>query len=373
MSSLRVALIVQGEGRGHMTQALALRRFLTDAGHEITRVLVGASAHREVPGYFVAGMGAPVVTFDAPTQVPDRQRRGVSLVATAWDVGRRMPRFVRAGRTIHQGTADADVVVNLLDLIGGASRLLLRNPVPAVAIAHNYLFAHPELAHAPGRPHARGVLKLHRGVAALKTQARVALSFAPMSAPPGLRLQVAPPLLRPGLDRLQPHNGGYLLSYALNSGYGDLLAEWHKSHRDVLVHCYVDGGADALTTGTAPGFHVHDLDQEAFLQHLSGCRAYVGSAGFESICEAFYLGKPVLAIPTEGQLEQSWNAWDAERCGTARAGTSGDLDAFWADPPTPSGNAVRDFRVWVGRAPEMLVGIIERVARAGAADRTGRG
>ena len=42
MSSLGVALVVQGEGRGHMTQALALGGFLRDAGHEITAVLVGA-------------------------------------------------------------------------------------------------------------------------------------------------------------------------------------------------------------------------------------------------------------------------------------------------------------------------------------------
>ena len=161
------------------------------------------------------------------------------------------------------------------------------------------------------------------------------------------------------------------MAYALNSGYADLLAEWHSSRGGIAVHCYVDGGADALSTDVASSFRVHDLDQETFLRHLAGCRGYVGSAGFESICEAFYLGKPVLAIPTEGQLEQTWNAWDAERCGAARAGTAGDLDAFWADLPVPSDEAVGDFRVWVARAPEMVVDIIERVARAGGHETKG--
>ena len=162
------------------------------------------------------------------------------------------------------------------------------------------------------------------------------------------------------------------MAYALNAGYGDLLADWQRRRGDIAVHCYVDGGADALTTHLAPDFHAHDLDQKAFLRHLAGCRAYVGSAGFESICEAFYLGKPVLAIPTEGQLEQTWNAWDAERCGTARRGTSGDLDSFWAALPTPSEGEVRAFRAWVDRAPAMLVDIIERAAKADTRDEKGR-
>lgn len=76
MRRLAVAFVVQGEGRGHMTQALALARFLGDAGHEVSRVLVGVSPFRTVPEYFAAEIGAPVETFDAPTQVPDRASRG---------------------------------------------------------------------------------------------------------------------------------------------------------------------------------------------------------------------------------------------------------------------------------------------------------
>ena len=82
MTRLAVAFVVQGEGRGHMTQALALARFLRAAGHEIVRVLVGTSPFRSVPDYFRDGIGAPVETYDAPTQVPDRAGRGVSVSRT---------------------------------------------------------------------------------------------------------------------------------------------------------------------------------------------------------------------------------------------------------------------------------------------------
>jgi hypothetical protein len=67
-------------------------------------------------------------------------------------------------------------------------------------------------------------------------------------------------------------------------------------------------------------------------------------------------------VPTAGHYEQTLNAWDAERVGAAREGTYDDLDGFWKSPPVPPEAAVRDFRAWVARAPQVIVGLIERAA-----------
>ena len=40
---MKILFIIQGEGRGHLTQALSLRQKLTDEGHQIVGVLVGKS------------------------------------------------------------------------------------------------------------------------------------------------------------------------------------------------------------------------------------------------------------------------------------------------------------------------------------------
>jgi hypothetical protein len=369
MSRLAVAFVVQGEGRGHMTQALALARFLRDAGHELTRVLVGVSPFRALPEYFASEIEAPVEAFAAPTQVPDASARGVSVGRTAADAVRRLPRFFGAGRRIHEVTETADVVVNFLDLVGGLSRVVFGGRAPRVAVAHNYVFLHPALARAPGRELARRAVLTYARLTAAGAFAKVALSFGPLAHHPRERLLVAPPLLRPGLDGMRPRDEGYLLMYALNPGYGDAVAEWHRRQRGVTVHCYVDGGLRALRSVPAEGFHAHALSAEEFLRHLEGCRAYVGTAGFESVCEALHLGKPVLVVPTDGQYEQRLNAWDAARAGAAVVGTYGDLDGFWASPPTPDGRTVEEFRAWVRRAPEMLVDVVERAARAGTAPR----
>ncbi|MEM7416588.1 MAG: glycosyltransferase family protein [Gemmatimonadota bacterium] len=361
MTSLDVAFIVQGEGRGHMTQALALGAHLRDAGHDVSRVMIGRSPYRSIPEYFRAGIGTEVEEFEAPTQVPDREGKALSVPRTVADAARRSGGFVQSMVRIAERTAHADVVVNFLDLMGGAARRLFPTGVPAVAVAHNHLFLHPVLAQAPGPDRIRRwVLRYARATAA-RTVKTLALSFDELPAYPPLDLQVVPPLLRPRPD-VEVRDDGHLLAYALNPGYGVELAQWAARRPEVRVRCFLDGGAAALPAEFAAHLEIEDLDADRFMEALATCRGYVGSAGFESVCEAFRFGKPVLAIPTEGQFEQTLNAWDAERAGAATPGGYEDLDRFWDQLPVPSTSKVQAFERWVSRAPEVFVRAIEEAA-----------
>ena len=49
---MKYLFVVQGEGRGHFTQALSLKSMLEKNGHEVVAVLVGCSAKRTLPGFF---------------------------------------------------------------------------------------------------------------------------------------------------------------------------------------------------------------------------------------------------------------------------------------------------------------------------------
>ena len=59
----------------------------------------------------------------------------------------------------------------------------------------------------------------------------------------------------------------------------------------------------------------HQLNDTLFVRYMAGARAYATTAGFESVCEAMYLGKPVLMVPTH--IEQACNAFDAVHAGAA--------------------------------------------------------
>lgn len=364
---LDIAFVVQGEGRGHMTQALAVRRFLADAGHRVVKVFLGASPFRPPPRYFIEGVQAPVETFPSPTLVADAGNRAMSVARTATYNLPRIPSFVSAGFAMRRGTRTfrPDVVVNFLDLIAGFVHFFTRwpPPPPRVAVGHTYLMGHPGAAPPPPGLGARLGLALLARIAAVGAGTPLGLSFDQLPSTPKVR--PIPPLLRPSLGALAPSDQGYLLAYALNPGYAHEISAWQARSASVQVHCYVAGGTRAAGLPSRPGFTVHDLDDEAFLRHLAGCRAYAGTAGFEAVAEAFWLGKPVLAVPVERHYEQAFNAVDIRRAGVATVGAFSDLDRFWAHLPVPEPHRVEAFRAWVGQAPGLIVDAIEQAARRG--------
>jgi hypothetical protein len=348
-----------------MTQALAVRRFLADAGHDVVAVYLGTSSVHPAPDYFARKIDAPLHTFPAPTLVPDGRSRGMSVPRTAAYNGRRLARYLSAGLSMRSGLRAyrPDVVVNFFDLIAGFVYLAggARIHPPWVAVAHSYLMTHPDAAPPPpGRPGHLGLTLLSR-VAAFGAGTVLGLSFDELPDTP--KIKVVPPLLRPGSAGRTGTDGGYLLAYALNGGYAREVAAWQARHPDVEVHCYVPSGGRGQGLPEQAGFHSHDLDDTAFLDHLAGCRAYVGTAGFESLCEAFHFGKPILAVPVDGHYEQAFNAADVRRAGLATTGSFHDLDTFWASLPVPSPERVESFRRWVSRGPEIIVDAVENTAR----------
>lgn len=57
---MKVIFVIQGEGRGHLTQALALKQMLLHEDHEVVKVLVGKSKNRVIPEFFMNQIGTPI-------------------------------------------------------------------------------------------------------------------------------------------------------------------------------------------------------------------------------------------------------------------------------------------------------------------------
>lgn len=69
---MKVLFVVQGEGRGHLTQALTLEKMLTDNGHSVVGILVGKSCARELPEFFIDRAQAPIQSFLSPNFLPSK-------------------------------------------------------------------------------------------------------------------------------------------------------------------------------------------------------------------------------------------------------------------------------------------------------------
>jgi len=82
---------------------------------------------------------------------------------------------------------------------------------------------------------------------------------------------------------------------------------------------------------------------------MAKCSAYASTAGFESICEAMYLGKPILMVPTAGHYEQKCNALDAELSGAGISSNEFNLSNLLEYIPIhPKNN--KPFKKWVDGA-----------------------
>jgi uncharacterized protein (TIGR00661 family) len=368
--SVRCLFIVQGEGRGHLTQALSLRRQLTEAGHEIDEVIVGASQCRTAPSFFREGFDAPVTFVESPSFVPDADDRSVRPWVTLGHELARTPTFLNSLATIQAAVErhDPDVIVNFFEPLSGFFAARYRPDVPIVAIGHQYMFHHPDYRFPPGRWWKRNVARAFASITAWGASRRLALSLYPVDRS-SHDLVVLPPLLRDAVVRLSTdQTASFFLVYILNSGYADAIIRWHEQNPDVPLHCFWDRPDAAEVETYDDTLTFHQLDDEKFLSLMARCRGFVSTAGFESIAEALYLGTPVQVVPVEGHFEQLCNAFDTVR---ARAGIRSmhfDLSQLRDFLPHYSADTSA-FRQWVQAAKGRFVRQIEAAAERRAAPR----
>ena len=364
--SLHCLFIVQGEGRGHLTQAMALRRLLRTEGHRVDEVVVGKSECRAVPSFFEAAFEAPITYVDSPSFVPDGDDQSVSMSTTVLHELTRTPTFLDSLTAIHEAVErhDPDVIVNFFEPLAGVYALRYRPDPPIVAVAHQYMFHHPAYEFPPGRRLQQWAARMFAAVTAWGASRRLALSLYPVEAPSPDDFAVLPPLLRKGLfEQPTGRSAPFFLVYILNSGYAEQVIRWHEAHPDVRLHCFWDRPAAAPVEAYDDTLTFHQLDDEKFLSMMARCRGFVSTAGFESIAEAMYLGKPVQVVPVEGHYEQLCNAFDTARAEAGVRSTRFNLSRLQAfrarHKTTPA-----PFRQWVRTSQARFVGEIEAAVRS---------
>lgn len=78
---MRILFTVQGQGRGHLTQAIAAAEILLHAGHELVGVVAGSHPGRSLPPSFMDSFPAAVTVLPSPGFV-FRADRGVDMPGT---------------------------------------------------------------------------------------------------------------------------------------------------------------------------------------------------------------------------------------------------------------------------------------------------
>ena len=353
---LKFIFIVQGEGRGHMTQAISLRDMLDRAGHTLSCVLVGKSKRREIPSFFFEKIKTEVVAFESPNFVTDKNGKAIQILPTITENIKRTGFFLSNLKVIDKKVKEynPDIIINFYDLLGGFYSLLYKPKAKYICIGHQYLSLHPDFEFPKQKMMDRVMLKLNTRATSFRASKRLGLSFRPMKDFSREKIKVVPPLLRNEVFEITPENKNFILAYMVNSGYGEDIIKWHESNMSLDVHCFWDKAGVDDNYSPHANLTFHKLNDKVFLEYMKNCSGYVSSAGFESICEAMYLGKPVMMVPTEGQFEQECNALDAVK---SHAGISSkEFDITKLMNYLPNHKSVKEeFGTWIEQAEKMFL------------------
>lgn len=397
MRKLNVLFIVQGDGRGHMTQALAIQRILLDAGHRLCGILLGRESEQPVPNFFASKVSAPIVRYQSFAFFNNKANTAIDPLASLIGNVRRLPTIIRSLLTIRREIAKRkpDVVVNFLEPLAGICYLLFRPNVPLACVANQYLFLHPDYEFPPGRNLDRFFIKLYARLTSIGAARRMALSLRPRPDRPS-GCATIPPLLRSEIlarqqSRSEPADrpstqpsaicesspaygrgtgdGGegaerpFFLIYLLKSGLRAQIIDWHKRRPEIELHCFSDQLQESDAVRYDETLTFHRISEQKFLDLMVHCRGMVATAGYQTLCEAMYFDKPILIVPVGNHFEQACNAHEAELLGAGVAATHFDLDRFLEYIPKHQGGAA-SFRAWVDEAPRRVLNVIESIAES---------
>jgi uncharacterized protein (TIGR00661 family) len=170
---------------------------------------------------------------------------------------------------------------------------------------------------------------------------------------PREKLKIVPPLLRREVLNLHPSEGDYLLGYMLNQGYFGEVQKWHEAHPEVKLHFFWDKKDAPEEWMVDETFTLHRINDEKFLRYMEKCRGYITTAGFESVCEALYMNKPVMLIPAH--MEQEINAADAASIGGGVIGDRFDLSNLLNYMQRKRDFDHDSFKKWVESAEEYFI------------------
>ena len=367
---MRVLFIVQGEGRGHLTQAISLAQILQSAGHHVVGAWVNVAQGRPIPDFFTQEFTAPITAVAGPLLVYNPCTSALRLGATLRGMVGHLAQYRRSLRQLRDAieTQAPDVVVNFFELLGGMTYGCYSPVAPMVCVGHQCLGLHPDFPYPAGRQIDRWGFKALVRLTSWGATLRLGLSFDEQPDVPRQRLCVVPPLLRKALlaslsNQPRPDPSAYVLAYTTQPSLLSMVLAAHQQQPLVPIrYFYADVTQPDMPVDDT--LSLHAIDGKRYLDAMQHCRAVLTTAGFESVCEAMYLGKPVLMMPQPGHYEQACNALDGERAGAGLADTHFDLTRLLAYLPQYDPAVGKRFRAWQAQAPARFVALLEVVASA---------
>ena len=322
----RILYGVQGEGRGHATRSLRILQALIHEGHEVL-VLTGGDA---LP-LLSAALGNRVLEIPL-LRYHYTPRGGLSVWRTM---------LRNAGPLFRMGFRDAALesavrrfrpVAAVSDFEPVTCRMARRFRLPLVAVDHQHFLTETRLPAVRGLGN-KALLQCYRlGTHVLSGWPRrmIVSSFHHFPKKRGSRAVFVGPFLPEDVRALRPRDAGHVTVYLKRPACLSALLPTFAA--DPARRFEVFSGWEREWAEPLPrNVSLRPVSRTAFLESLASAHALVTTAGNQVLGEAIWLGKPALALPETGVLEQAFNARALEESGCGQACSLQDFSpAVWA-------------------------------------------
>ena len=223
-----------------------------------------------------------------------------------------------------------------------------------ICIAHQYLLLHPKFIFPRNSHFDRSIINFNSKLTSWLSSKKLALSFREIESAHDLKITVVPPLLRKEVLDLKPSAGDFFLVYMTHHSLSKQITDWHLAHPEVRLVCFWDNPEVSDVYQFDETLTFHRINSEKYLQMLASCKALATTAGFESVCEAMYLGKPVMMVPVPNHFEQKCNAVDGVISGAGVTCETFDLSVLLNYLPNHQDQSEK-FREWYLTGEKMFV------------------
>jgi uncharacterized protein (TIGR00661 family) len=314
---LRYLFILQGEGRGHLSQAIALQQMLTENGHQVVGVMTGKKWFGKQPTYLAGKFQQDIVCYSSPSLIKTLNHKGIDIGLTLFLNFIQSVLFIKSIWMIKNSIKhlNPDAVVNFYEPLVGLAYKWHKIKTPHFCFGHHFLTEHHDFPLPGEMPLSRKLLHFMNKNTCFGANKVFALSFRPLAPFQKKNWLVAPPLLRKEVLETKPVEEDFYMGYMLDHGHSKDVLEWHEQNPQVKACFFWDNPKVPKVFEINENLVFHQLDDTKFIHALSHCKGFISTAGFESICEAMYLKKPFVAVPTHNHFEQLCNAHDAHLAG----------------------------------------------------------
>lgn len=364
---MRFLFVIQGEGRGHQTQAIALAQILQREGHEI-KALVGIPDGKTLPVLLQQESHFPCIPFKSPNLVYDLKTNALSIYKTLFTNLRAFPTYLQSIRKI-EATIESfspDSIINFYDVLIGIHQFIYKKKhIPFICIGHQYVLLHENFPHPRTKKWDNFLLSTHTRITSLRADKLLGLSLQSFPKSKKVQhLQSVPPLIRKAVTQLNPihTHPPFLLTYLTQLVDIEPIIKYETVENNFEIHVFASGEllSQLRKLSLSPRFYLHPIHPLHFLEKMSQCTGLITTAGFESIAEAMYLQKPVLAIPISGHYEQMCNAIDAAQSGAGLYLQKPDISTF-LDYISTKPNTTFTYQNWVNKSEEMMLKALIKV------------